>query len=91
MAELFRIFKMTLPDIFSILNNVSIRINICLNFRMFTRENKPLFWQSRSQSPRYPCPAERRGLWERDWSTAISYPESSGFLVSGRAPVETLG
>ena len=45
MAELFRIFKMTLPAIFSILNNASIRRNICLNFRKFTRENKPLFWQ----------------------------------------------
>ena len=45
MAELFSIFKMTLTAIFSILNNVSIRRNICLNFRMFTRENKPLFWQ----------------------------------------------
>ena len=44
-AELFRIFKTTLTAIFSILNNVSIRRNICLNFRMFTRENKPLFWQ----------------------------------------------
>ena len=44
-AELFRIFKMTLTAIFSILNNVSIRRNICLNFRMFTTENKPLFWQ----------------------------------------------
>ena len=36
---------MTLTAIFSILNNVSIRRNICLNFRMFTSENKPLFWQ----------------------------------------------
>ena len=36
---------MTLTAIFSILNNASIRRNICLNFRMFTRENKPLFWQ----------------------------------------------
>ena len=32
MAELFRVFKMTMPAIFSILNNVSIRRNICLNF-----------------------------------------------------------
>ena len=31
-AELSGIFKMTLPAIFSILNNVSIRRNICLNF-----------------------------------------------------------
>ena len=44
-AELFRVFKMTLPAIFCILNNVSIRRNICLNFRKFKRENKPLFWQ----------------------------------------------
>ena len=44
-AELFRVFKMTLPAIFSILNNVRIRRNICLNFRKFKRENKPLFWQ----------------------------------------------
>ena len=44
-AELIRVFKMTLPAIFSILNNVSIRRNICLNFRKFKRENKPLFWQ----------------------------------------------
>ena len=36
---------MTLTAIFSILNNVSIRRNICLNFLMFTRENKSLFWQ----------------------------------------------
>ena len=39
MAELFRVFKMTLQAIFSILNNVSIRRNICLNFRKFKREN----------------------------------------------------
>ena len=38
-------FRMTLAAIFSILNYVSIRRNICLNFRKFTRENKPLFWQ----------------------------------------------
>ena len=38
-------FRMTLTAIFSILNNVSIRRNICLNFRKLTRENKPLFWQ----------------------------------------------
>ena len=44
-VELFRIFKLTLPAIFSILNNVSIRRNICLKFRKFTRENKSLFWQ----------------------------------------------
>ena len=44
-AELFRTFNMTLPAIFSILNNVSIRRNICLNFRKFTSENKPLFLQ----------------------------------------------
>ena len=30
---------------FNILNNASIRRNICLNFRKLTRENKPLFWQ----------------------------------------------
>ena len=42
MAELFRVFKMTLPAIFSFLNNASIRRNICLNFRKFKRENKPL-------------------------------------------------
>ena len=41
-AELFLIFKMTLSEIFSILNNASIRRNLFgLNFRMFTRENKP--------------------------------------------------
>ena len=40
MAELFHVLKMTLPEIFSILNNVSIRRNICLNFRMFTREEQ---------------------------------------------------
>ena len=40
MAELFHVLKMTLPKIFSILNNVSIRRNICLNFRMFTREEQ---------------------------------------------------
>ena len=36
---------MTLPAIFSILNNASIRRNVFLNFRKFARENKPLFWQ----------------------------------------------
>ena len=35
------LFKMTLPAIFSILNNVSIKRYIFLNFRKFTRENKP--------------------------------------------------
>ena len=45
LTELFRIFKMTLTAIFSILNNVSIKRNVRLNFRKFTRENKPLFWQ----------------------------------------------
>ena len=38
-------FRMTLPAIFSIPNNVSIRRNICINFRKLTRESKPLFWQ----------------------------------------------
>ena len=36
---------MTLRVIFSILNNLSLRRNICVNIRKFTRENKPLFWQ----------------------------------------------
>ena len=45
MTELFRIFKMTLRVIFSILNNLSLRRNINLNIRKFTRANKPLFWQ----------------------------------------------
>ena len=45
MTELFRILKMTLRVIFSILNNLSLRRNINLNIRKFTRANKPLFWQ----------------------------------------------
>ena len=36
---------MTLRVIFNILNNLSLRRNINLNIRKFTRENKPLFWQ----------------------------------------------
>ena len=45
-TELFCIFKKTLPAIFSILNNVSIRRDICLNFWKFARGNKPShFWQ----------------------------------------------
>ena len=44
MTELFRIFKMTLPEIFSFLNNVSIRRNICLNFQMFKRETPDVFF-----------------------------------------------
>ena len=44
-TELFRILKMTLRVIFSILNNLSLRRNIKLNIRKFTRANKPLFWQ----------------------------------------------
>ena len=36
---------MTLRVIFSILNNLSLRRNINLNIRKFTRANKPLFWQ----------------------------------------------
>ena len=36
---------MTLRVIFSILNNLSLRKNINLNIRKFTRANKPLFWQ----------------------------------------------
>ena len=43
--ELFRTSEW-LPAIFSILNNASLRRNICLNFRKLTRENKPLFWQT---------------------------------------------
>ena len=42
---LFRILKMPLRVIFSILNNLSLKRNIYLNIRKFTRENKPLFWQ----------------------------------------------
>ena len=38
MAELFRVFKMTLPATFGILNNVSIRRNICLNFLESSKE-----------------------------------------------------
>ena len=44
-TELFRILKMTLRVIFSILNNLSLRRNINLNIRKFTKANKPLFWQ----------------------------------------------
>ena len=44
-TELFRILKMTLRVIFNILNNLSLRRNINLNIRKFTRANKPLFWQ----------------------------------------------
>ena len=44
-TEIFRILKMTLRVIFSILNNLSLRRNINLNIRKFTRANKPLFWQ----------------------------------------------
>ena len=44
-TELFRILKMTLRVIFSILNNLSLRRNINLNIRKLTRANKPLFWQ----------------------------------------------
>ena len=39
MTELFRILKMPLRVIFSILNNLSLRRNIYLNIRKFTREN----------------------------------------------------
>ena len=38
-AELFSIFKMILPEIFSILNNVSIRRNICLNVGKLVKTN----------------------------------------------------
>ena len=58
------------------------------------------FWQSRSQSPRAFRPAYLV-LTKRNAASgneirilailAISYPESSGFLVSGWAPEETLG
>ena len=44
-TKLFRILKMTLRVIFSILSNLSLRRNINLNIRKFTRANKPLFWQ----------------------------------------------
>ena len=44
-TELFRMLKMTLRVIFSILNNLSLRRNINLNIGKFTRANKPLFWQ----------------------------------------------
>ena len=55
-TELFRIFKMTLPAIFSILSNVTVRKNICLNFRKFARENKPLFWQKWTPDDFFPFP-----------------------------------
>ena len=45
MTELFRIIKMTLWVIFSILNNLSLRRTINLNIQKFTRASKPLFWQ----------------------------------------------
>ena len=45
MTGLFRILKMTLGMIFSILNNLSLRKNIKLNIQKLTRANKPLFWQ----------------------------------------------
>ena len=44
-TELFCILKMTLRVIFIILNNLSLRRNVNLNIRQFTRANKPLFWQ----------------------------------------------
>ena len=44
-TELFCILKMPLWVIFSILNNLSLRRNIYLNIRKFTRENKPLSWE----------------------------------------------
>ena len=37
--------KMPFRVIFSILNNLSLRRNIFLNIRKFTRENEPRFWQ----------------------------------------------
>ena len=41
-TELFRIVKMSLRVIFSILNNLSLRRNINLNIRIFTRANGDL-------------------------------------------------
>ena len=63
-TELFRILKMTLRVIFSILNNLSLRRNINLNIRKFTRANKHLFWQKRTPDvfsyfwPPCLCPSE---------------------------------
>ena len=42
-TELFRILKMPLRVIFSILNNLSLRRNIYLNIQKFTREKKNFF------------------------------------------------
>ena len=52
----------------------------------FFRIPQSLYWRPSADQ-------KARGLWVRDWICAatISYPESSGFLVSGWAPVETLG
>ena len=63
-TELFRLLKMTLRVIFSILNNLSLRRNINLNIQKFTRANKPLFWQKSTPDvfsyfrPPCLCPSE---------------------------------
>ena len=61
---------MTLRVIFSILNNLSLRRNINLNIRKFTRANKHLFWQKWTPDvfsyfrPPCLCPSEghKRGV-----------------------------
>ena len=63
-TELFRILKMTLRVIFSILNNLSLRRNIKLNIRKFTRANKPPSGKSELQmffriSGRHVCVPQR--------------------------------
>ena len=71
--------QMTLPEIFSTLNNVSIRRNICLNFQMFTRENKPLFWQKWTPDVfsyfRPPCWCPLR--WAPTWRLHTNVPVKS--------------
>ena len=64
MTELFRILKMTLRVIFSILNNLSLRRNINLNIRKFTMASKHLSGKSELQmffpiSGRHVCAPQR--------------------------------
>ena len=64
---------MTLRAIFSILNNVSIRRNICLNFRKFIRENKPLFWQKWTPDVFYPISGHHVCVPRKDTNMASPY------------------
>ena len=70
MTELCLSFKMTLPTIFSILNNASIRKNIFLNFRNITRETNLSSGKSELQMFFFPISGRHVGVPQKGTNMA---------------------